>query len=726
MKRCKLVALAIAVLMTMLIPATAFAATHEDVDTWDKLQAAFADTDADVTIILTGNITTLGALQTGKGQTYVINGEEYILKDVRLVGEGEVEINAEVQRDGQAQALRVTDDVQVTVNGDVKSEGSMGAGVIADGNSKTSINGTVDGGDIGVVSGDKASVEVKGDVSGTMVGTVSEGESSVQINGDVSANGAGVVAGESSQVEVTGNISGGQIGTSAEGSASVTVKGDVTGGSAAVVGSEQSKTEVTGNVAGGQVTEPEIDQVQGAGVYADGEATVNVTGNVTGGNVADSADGQSADLKGGTGVIAQENSNVKVDGNVTGGNGSAASLGDTVSDDDSYSDGGYGMIAGDQSKVEVTGNVTGGDSAGGNGYAGSGIEMSPKADVTVGGDVKGGNTDGATGIAGQGAIVYSLDKADPDNEDAEPGKLVVMGTVEGGSALLESGKDGNGVYFGDPYSEIPEEEWLTAEEVYITEIPAGTFADFMTGLMMGKMLPVLDGYGYTQQEMAEILADFMANKVFTKIADLLGHEYTGSAQDDEVLQNLSDEQMQTLKQSVADDYNALIKEKIMAVYDVELTLPEVTVWEVKGGDDAAMFGGVQGEFIASLLGLDTNYIVKIVESEGGMLVSDKETAKAGETVTVTALPKAGYTLGKVLLNGEELTGKDGVYSFVMPEGGGVELSAEFIADAPAEAPTNTAGSPKTGDNFSAALLLGLMAVSAMAVVVVGRKARTGK
>ena len=79
MKRRKLVALAIAVLMTMLIPATAFAATHEDVDTWDKLQAAFADTDADVTIILTGDITTLGALQAGEGQTYVINGQEYVL-----------------------------------------------------------------------------------------------------------------------------------------------------------------------------------------------------------------------------------------------------------------------------------------------------------------------------------------------------------------------------------------------------------------------------------------------------------------------------------------------------------------------------------------------------------------------------------------------------------------------------------------------------------------------
>lgn len=706
MKRRKLVALAIAVLMIMLIPATAFAATHEDVDTWDKLQAAFADTDADVTIILTGDITTLGALQTGKGQTYVINGEEYILKDVRLVGAGEVEINAEVQRDSQAQALRVTEDVQVTVNGDVKSDGSMGAGVIADGNSKTSINGTVDGGDIGVASGEKASVEVKGDVSGAMVGTVSEGESSVQINGDVSANGVGVGADQSGKVEVTGNVTGGEAG---------------------IITDDDASVKVTGDVKASDVPDGTTDQNgAGVGVDASGNSTVVVDGNVSGGNGNESTANMTAPdgySDGGIGVYAQEKANVNVTGNVKGGDAAGT-----------FAYAGDGVVAEDQSTVTVGGDVKGGDvkadpEVGAEGYesiGGNGVVMAPKANVTVGGNVKGGDTSGDKGIAGQGAIVYSLDKADPDNEDAEPGKLVVMGTVEGGSALLESGKDGNGVYFGDPYSEIPEEEWLTAEEVYITEIPAGTFADFMTGLMMGKMLPVLDGYGYTQQEMAEILADFMANKVFTKIADLLGHEYTGSAQDDAVLQNLSDEQMQTLKQSVADDYNALIKEKIMAVYDEELALPEVTVLEVKGGDDAAMFGGVQGEFIASLLGLDTNYIVKIVESEGGMLVSDKETAKAGETVTVTALPKAGYTLGKVLLNGEELTGKDGVYSFVMPEGGGVELSAEFIADAPAEAPTNTAGSPKTGDNFSAALLMGLMAVSAMAVVVVGRKARSGK
>lgn len=66
---------------------------------------------------------------------------------------------------------------------------------------------------------------------------------------------------------------------------------------------------------------------------------------------------------------------------------------------------------------------------------------------------------------------------------------------------------------------------------------------------------------------------------------------------------------------------------------------------------------------------------------------------------------------------------DGVYSFIMPEGGGIEVSAIFVAEAPAEAPTNTAGSPKTGDGFQAALLLGLMAVSAAAILVVRRKAQ---
>ncbi|MBC8529175.1 hypothetical protein H8699_07015 [Christensenellaceae bacterium NSJ-44] len=708
MKKRKLVALVIAVLMTMLIPATAFAATHEDVDSWDKLQAAFADTDADVTIILTGDIATLGALQAGEGQTYVINGEEYILKDVRLVGAGEVEINAEVQRDSQAQALHVTDDVQVTVNGDVKSEGSLGGGVMAEGNSKASINGTVDGGDMGVVAKESAAVEVQGDVSGGMAGAVSTGESSVKINGDVSANGAGVGAAESGNVEVTGNVTGGQVGIITEDDASV---------------------KVTGDVQASDVLDGTADQNgAGLGVDARGNSTVVVDGNVSGGNGNESTANMTAPdgySDGGTGVNAQANANVNVTGNVTGGDAAGT-----------FAYAGDGVVAEGQSTVTVGGDVKGGDvkadpevEAEGDDLSrgGNGVVMAPKANVTVGGDVKGGDTSGDKGVAGQGAIVLTLDKTNPDNTDAKAGKLTIMGTVKGGSALAQSGKDGNAIHLDDPFDTVPEEYQTQAEDLYILEIPDGTVREFLNGLLNAKMSFL---YGYVGQDMSidEVIAEvetFKNEKIMPLLANVLGHEYDID-NDSETLDNLDAVQAAALKKAIADEFNKFARQRWISWADSVLLKPEVTVWKLEGGDDAGYFGSPGGEFIASLIGADTNYIVKIAQSEGGMLVSDKETAKAGETVTVTALPKAGYTLGKVLLNGEELTGKDGVYSFVMPEGGGVELSAEFIADAPAEAPTNTAGSPKTGDNFSAALLMGLMAVSAMAVVVVGRKARTGK
>ena len=110
----------------------------------------------------------------------------------------------------------------------------------------------------------------------------------------------------------------------------------------------------------------------------------------------------------------------------------------------------------------------------------------------------------------------------------------------------------------------------------------------------------------------------------------------------------------------------------------------------------------------------TIYIVRVADCENGQLIADKATAKAGETVTLIPKANDGYVLDQVLVSGVALEAVDGVYSFIMPEGGGIEVSATFVAEAPAEAPTG----------FQAAWLRGLMAVSPAAILVVRRKAPT--
>ena len=63
------------------------------------------------------------------------------------------------------------------------------------------------------------------------------------------------------------------------------------------------------------------------------------------------------------------------------------------------------------------------------------------------------------------------------------------------------------------------------------------------------------------------------------------------------------------------------------------------------------------------------YAVSVEENEYGTISADKTYANKGDTINVTAAPKIGCKLNKVMCNGEELTPAEGVYSFAMPESG---------------------------------------------------------
>ena len=68
----------------------------------------------------------------------------------------------------------------------------------------------------------------------------------------------------------------------------------------------------------------------------------------------------------------------------------------------------------------------------------------------------------------------------------------------------------------------------------------------------------------------------------------------------------------------------------------------------------------------------TTYDITITAPENGTLVADKEKAKAGETITVTATPAEGYELEAITVNGAAIEGN----TFVMPSAA-VTIAATF-------------------------------------------------
>lgn len=74
------------------------------------------------------------------------------------------------------------------------------------------------------------------------------------------------------------------------------------------------------------------------------------------------------------------------------------------------------------------------------------------------------------------------------------------------------------------------------------------------------------------------------------------------------------------------------------------------------------------------------YAVSVGSVQSGVVIADKPSAAAGDTVTVSAYPNPGYELSAIYVNGVKITG----LSFTMPACD-VEITAEFVVSAPSEA-----------------------------------------
>lgn len=509
------------------------------------------------------------------------------------------------------------------------------------------------------------------------------GNTSVTVNGDVTNdnNGSGVVAEENSKVTVNGDVTGGDgyydydnynyvygYGVCASDNASVTVDGDVNG------------HDGTPDEYEGVMTDPEGYSDGRAGVYASGEASVNVTGDVTGGD-AYGTYGYAGD-----GVEARDNASVTVGGDISGGN--------VIADPD--------VIHEEYSESE----------------AGRAVIMDSTASVTAGGNVKGGDTNGDGGYAGAG-VVIELELIEYEGDGTEiinpAGKLEVGGSIAGGNS--ESGTDASAVYYVG--EDIPYYGTVTAEEFENDE----------------EALEFLFEDSYSGIGEACAAADASTNKYMNRYnEELVGAfaEATGIPEDDiydydpnDLFVGLSPDKKAELMETMVGVYNDIIKEINPPEARDSIVAPEVTVFGLSAETGTSTVDGDIQKMLQDVLHSEFNYTVKVIEPENGTLTVEGDPAKAGETIIVNPKPNQGYKIAKVLLNGQELKAVNGVYSFVMPEDGLMEVSAVFEKETSEEVTTTVSATkgntPKTGDNSHVLMMLALMILSGTVIVIAGRK-----
>lgn len=606
----KLRRLSMILLLVLALTVSALAAQYSDIDSFDKLETAFADNsgDTEIHITLSGDINFAGVLFAQEGKTFYIDGKAYTLKDVFLSGAGTVNVDVKsIETPHNSAAIAAGGDVTVNITADIKSEG---AGVGAMDNAALTVNGSIESSEVGAVALGNSEITVNGDITTKNDGVVAADASSVTVNGSVDASSGGVIANDSASAAVNGSVTSGTDGISANKSAEITVSGDVTAGGNGISARDDSTVMVDGNVTSVNNSAPAED------------------GSLLGSNINTDPNLYS---DGHDGIYAVDNANVTVSGDVTGGN--------------AYGSWGYagdGIYAEDTATVSVGGNVTGGDVIANpdletphNSAAGSGVNMDATANVTVGGDAIGGSTNGKNGSGGSGAFIY-LTLVPADDEETKAGSLSVGGTARGGETLdKENGKNGAGIQFAE-------------------------------------------------------------NAQYGEDGELVIPDNTK-----------------------------------------QLT-PEITVHAVEGPDgllfsaiDADLEQKLDGE--AAKLSTDVNYTIWVKQDAGVTIKVDKETAKAGETVTVSAAANDGFILRGVYVSGRELKAENGVYSFVVPEGGDVMVSAEYDAipkedvkpddgkdsNAPEIKPDSTqkaALTPQTGDNSNVWLYAG---VAIVALLVLG-------
>ena len=694
MRRCL-----IALLLVLALTGSAFAAQYT-AGTFEELEAAFADDsgDKEIHITLTGDIAFAGKLSAQEGKTFYIDGKAFTLKDVYLGGAGTVNVEAKsFEADSNDDAIHTADSVTVNAAGSVTTDGDHD-GIQADDSSNLTFTGDIKAGYDGAEAFDDAKVTVNGSITAGENGVRARDNGSVTVNGNITAeDDDGVDARDNSNVTVNGNITASSDGIYARDNSTVTVIGDISSADADGIDAEDNTTvNVTGNIT-----------AEDNGIETGCDATITVTGDITAGD---------------NGIDADENATVTVDGNVSSvnrnvpdENGNLPNNSTNINTDPgAYSDGGDGINADDNASVTVTGNVTGGDAYGSYGYAGDGVRARDNSTVSVGGNATGGSV---TANPELDSTNKSLG-GDGVNMDSTA-TVSVGGDAIGGSTNGKNGMGGSGAY----------------------------------------IRLVLIGQDGGEDGGEIILSDGAATEPEVKAGSLTvgGTVRGGEAADKENGTNGAGIRWERESERIY--YAAGDNEQVPEA--PEYHVPEVTVHTVEGPDgllfSAMEFDNEAGSYqenaaLAAELGVDVNYTIWVRQTEGVTLSVDKEVAKAGETVTVTAKAADGYKLDGVYMSGTELTEADGAYTFTVPVGGDVEVSAKVTAlpkeeekdpgeekkeeppkeESPKEEPkaetpvvkndpVKKSDAPKTGDAQDLVCLTALMLLSLTGLGALGRR-----
>ena len=114
----------------------------------------------------------------------------------------------------------------------------------------------------------------------------------------------------------------------------------------------------------------------------------------------------------------------------------------------------------------------------------------------------------------------------------------------------------------------------------------------------------------------------------------------------------------------------------------DFTAPEGSkfkCWSINGKyyNHGDRFVATSNHSATALAVWDTPHTITVNTSENGTVTASEQTASSGTIITLDVTPAAHYAIKNVLVNGNEITPANGVYSFEMPDSD-VTVSAEFV------------------------------------------------
>lgn len=411
----QIISILFALLFLANLPLQTLAATH-DVGNFDDMSNAFQDTDSQVTVNLTNNVSWSDTLTAGQDQTYSINGNGYSMNNVSIAGSGTVNIEADINSTSKkGTALTVSDGAQVNVTGDITSQYT---GVDVD-DSTVTITGDIDSRSYSLIS-ENSNVTVTGDMSSSHNGGVyALDDSEVTVTGDITAYNSGVSA-HSSSVTVTGDVSGSS-GVSGSGNSEITINGDISGRSSGVAVTEESNVTINGKVNSNSCGVSSHSYGQGENYDCTVTVTDGIYSKYDGISMSESTLEVNADIYCERTGVTSYYGDLTVNGNIDAGDTGIVAEATKVTVNGDIQAGSYGIEA-DTASVTVTGDLSASDIA---------VYAEDVADIHITGDVSSDTNTGVLALNSSVTVTGDVNGKDSGALAISHSYVTVYGTVSG-------------------------------------------------------------------------------------------------------------------------------------------------------------------------------------------------------------------------------------------------------------------------------------------------------